>query len=156
MTDIVIFFDGSCYPNPGGSMGIGVAVYEAKNFQVSGANTRNPKTNYSSIKILEKISFREKKSKKNTNNVAEHTALNTALNYLIEREVSSTKIFIFGDSEMTIKQMCGDYKLTPGKNYYPIASENISLAHHLLSENRVKFIWIPRELNSVADSLSKI
>lgn len=152
----VVFFDGSCWPNPGGEIGVGVVIYEAENFKVDKADSKKIKSSYTSIKVIEKFSHRIEECEDNTNNVAEHTALNTALLYLKKRKVKNECIFIFGDSEITIRQMKGDYAINPGKKYYPKAKENVDLVKEMSHENIFKFIWIPRELNTVADNLSKI
>lgn len=154
--DIVIFFDGSCWPNPGGKMGVGVVVYKAVNFKIENPNSRSPKSSYTSLKIKKKISYSIDQNEGNTNNVAEHSALNEALLYLYRKKINGRRVFVFGDSQITIRQINGDYAINPGKKYYSKAKENNELLKEMNKANVFKFIWIPRELNVIADSLSKI
>lgn len=153
---ILVFFDGSCWPNPGGKMGIGVVFYEATGFKISYANSRNPKTKNKTIKITDKFSRVIESAKENTNNLSEHAALNLALLHLKNRNLHNEQIFIFGDSEVIIRQMKKEYSISPGKKYYPKAKENMDLLLELTKKgNKFEFIWIPRELNTLADLLSK-
>jgi ribonuclease HI len=153
---ILVFFDGSCWPNPNGKMGLGVVFYEATGFRISYANSRNPKSSYRTLRITNKFSRDIEASPNNTNNVAEHSALNLALLHIKNRNFHNEEIFIFGDSQMTIKQMNKEYCLSTEKKYYEKAKENMNLLFDLSIDNKFEFIWIPRELNALADSLSKI
>jgi ribonuclease HI len=153
--EIVIFFDGSCFPNPGGPIGCGVIFYEAVDFSVTKPNTRDIRSSYTKMKIIDEITYRLPKNKKHTNSVSEHMALNLAFTWMEKNLIFNKKITIFGDNEMVIKQMKKEYKITSGKPYSEYAYTNAKLLSKLSSENEIEFIWIPREYNKEADRLSK-
>lgn len=133
MKNINCVFDGACEPkNPGGAMGMGAAFFEEK-------------------KLLKNHSSFEIANKSNTNNVAEYKAFLWLLDELIKFNLTKEKVSIYGDSKLVINQMLGEYKINAG-NYVPYAikaKDKIKLFEH------INFIWVPREKNSYADSLSK-
>lgn len=158
MKTLIIFCDGSCWPNPGGDIGIGMVVHEAENFKLTKHNERSVESSYSSIKITERFSKKYSASEfnKNTsNNVAEYIAIKTAIEYAKKSEL--TNIYIFSDSQMAVRQMNGEYLVKEGKAYSQHAIMAIDALVGLVNaKEKVDVVWIPREFNSRADALSKI
>lgn len=161
LVSLILFFDGSCEPvNPNGNIGAGVIGYEAENFtyMVFKKPERKFKTEHDSIKTIHKDSrffeFGSNGFEKTSNNQAEHLALNVAMEYSKTKDYKT--IFFFGDSQLIIRQMCGDFSINEGKTYYHYAKKNIDLKNELeQAGKKLHFFWIPRELNYVADRLSK-
>jgi ribonuclease HI len=129
---ITINFDGLCYPkNPGGVAAYGYLV------------CRDGKTIWRGFGSVGE-------GKGMTNNVAEYEALMAAAQWLADEEIED-KILIKGDSELVIKQMKGQYKVTSAtsKKYVPEIKG-------LLQGKDVSFEWVPREENEEADGLSRM
>jgi len=72
--------------------------------------------------------------------------------YLQENGLEKEEIHIFGDSQMAIKQMQGEYKIDPQKAYGYMAVRNAELIQQF---NNLKFKWIPREENTFADKAAE-
>ncbi|HNY34348.1 MAG TPA: ribonuclease HI [Methanothrix soehngenii] len=129
---ITINFDGLCYPkNPGGVAAYGYLV------------SRDGKPIWRGFGGVGE-------GKGMTNNVAEYEALMAAAQWLVDEEIDE-KILIKGDSELVIKQMKGQYKVTSAtsKKYVPEIKR-------LLQGKDVSFEWVPREENEEADGLSRM
>ncbi len=123
--EIVLYIDGAARGNPGPA-GIG-AVIKDRDTPV--------------IQLSEYIG-------EATNNVAEYSALLMALQKA--REVGARVLDIRSDSELLVRQLSGTYKVKNEglKPFYSRVTE-------LLSEfERVRFEHIPREQNTLADSLA--
>ncbi|MDD1726840.1 MAG: ribonuclease HI family protein [Methanothrix sp.] len=128
---ITIYFDGLCYPrNPGGVAAYGYAVY------------RDGKPIWRGFGAVGE-------GRGMTNNVAEYEALLAAARWLLDEGIEE-KIVIKGDSELVIKQMKGEYRVTSAtsKKYVPEIKR-------LLQGKDVSFSWVPREENEEADQLSR-
>jgi ribonuclease HI len=125
-------FDGSCDPNPGGIMGFGWII------------------NWSNGKKPTEGSKEKKPSKFNTNNVAEYTALKEGIKNYIKLG-GKGPLQVRGDSKLVISQMSGKWKVK-NENLAKIKEETDSIIkkHNL----KVKFTWVPREQNSIADRLA--
>jgi len=84
-----------------------------------------------------------------TNNVAEYEALLAAARWLVDEGIEE-EIVIKGDSELVIKQMRGEYRVSSAtsKKYVPEIKS-------LLQGKDVSFSWVPREENQEADLLSR-
>lgn len=132
---IIAHFDGSCDPNPGGEMGMGI------HFQIGD-------------KPLRKYSHKEPSTSENTCNVAEYKALEWLLNTLTLEQVGGADINIKGDSKLVVMQMKGIWKIKTGQ-YRTFATRCKMLLHDLSRHNRVRIEWVPREQNQLADELSK-
>ena len=121
-----IYFDGAADPNPGHSA-----------FGFSHRSSGN------------EVAFQCGYLGTQTNNVAEYNALLQALIYCKINSVKNVRIF--GDSQLVIKQVLGEYKV-----------KNESLKHlcvlcrGLVSELNISIHWISREANRRADYLSKL
>ncbi len=129
---ITVYFDGLCYPrNPGGVAAYGYLVYRGgqavhKGFRAVG------------------------EGKGMTNNVAEYEGLMAAAQWLNDEGILE-KIVIKGDSQLVIRQMKGEWKISSAtsKKYVP-------QIRNLLQGKDVSFSWVPREENEEADKLSRV
>jgi len=81
-----------------------------------------------------------------TNNVAEYMGLYVGVLKL--KDLNCTKVDIYLDSELVVKQMQGNYK-TKNQDLAKIQTKIISA----LVGIEWTIAWIPREKNSVADAL---
>jgi ribonuclease HI len=129
---ITIYFDGLCYPkNPGGVAAYGYLVYRDNEPIWRGFGGVG-------------------EGRGMTNNVAEYEALMAAAHWLVDEGIED-KIVIKGDSELVIKQMKGQYKVSSAtsKKYVPEIKK-------LLQGKDVTFSWVPREENEEADKLSRM
>ncbi len=127
MTKITVQFDGACFGNPG-PMGIGVAVLKEG-------------------KVVARISHGLGHG---TNNIAEYSA---ALRGLTEaKKLGATEVNMQGDSQLIIKQLKGEYEV---KNSM-LKELHMEIKRLEKTFASVKYEWIPRERNTVADELSKI
>ena len=85
-----------------------------------------------------------------TNNVAEYTALITALQEALEMNVR--KVTIFSDSQLLCRQISGDYKVK-NKNIRHLFEQAKML---LRGFDTCRIQQIPRELNKGADKLARL
>jgi ribonuclease HI len=123
---VVVQFDGACFGNPG-PMGIGVVVAK---------DGRAVKT------VSEGIGH-------GTNNIAEYSAVIRCLKEA--KKITAGDIVVEGDSELIIKQLKGSYKVKNEK--LQELYEEVKKLEKAFS--KVKYSWIPRERNYLADELSK-
>ncbi len=129
---ITIYFDGLCYPkNPGGVAAYGYLVYRDEELLWKGFGGVG-------------------QGRGMTNNVAEYEGLKAAAQWLVDEGIED-KIVIKGDSELVIKQMKGQYKVSSAtsKKYVPEIKK-------LLEGKDVSLAWVPREENEEADRLSRM
>lgn len=131
---IEVYFDGLCQPiNPGG-----ISCYA---FLVKSGG----RTIYSNYGIAV-----EPFSQDSTNNVAEYTALVKALQWLLEKNLGSTKVEVKSDSQLIVNQLTGDYKVK--------SKRIVSLYKQVLLLKRkfqdIEIKWVPREENREADRLT--
>ncbi len=123
--EIKVFYDGCCEPkNPGGNAGFGAAIFE-------------------NGKMIHSISRYWDASPNNSNNVAEYLGLTSALEWLIEKEMTKEKIIFFGDNMMSVNQMNGDWRAKAGM-YIPHYLKARGLKEKFKS---LKFKWIPTNLS---------
>lgn len=130
---ILVYIDGLCEPvNPNGVATYGFTIY------------RNGKTivrEYGVVGEGEGMS----------NNLGEYAALCEALKALIKLNLTGEEVVVKSDSKLLVNQMNGVWKCHGG--YY--VSKYIEAKELVKSFKSIKFIWIPREDNSEADSLSR-
>ena len=137
MKKIEVYYDGCCEPkNPGGNAGFGAVI-----FQYNGREKKK-------IKEISKY-WPEKET--NSNNVAEYLGLISALEWLIEEGYDASEIIFYGDNMMSVRQMNGQWRAKKGM-YLPLYEKAIKLKENFVD---LKFEWIPREQNEIADKLSK-
>lgn len=130
---IELYFDGSCEPvNPGGTMGFGTLIKRdgVRIFENSEAVAAAPG---------------------NTNNIAEYRAMIIGLQWLIDNELNDAPVAVFGDSNLVIQQMAGNWRAKGGK-YYPFYVKAKALREHF---SDISFTWIPRAENVECDELSR-
>ena len=131
---IEVYFDGLCQPiNPGG---ISCYAFVVKS---------DGGTIYSDYGIAV-----EPFSKDSTNNVAEYTALVKALQWLLENNLSATKVEIKSDSQLIVNQLTGDYKVK-SKRIMSLYKQ-VLLLKSKFQDIHIK--WVPREKNREADRLT--
>lgn len=87
-----------------------------------------------------------------SNNVGEYTAMIKAFEWLLENGYAPTELTVKGDSQLSIRQMTGEYQVKAPRliNLHQRAEELAS------KFRKVMFQWIPREQNSEADMLSEL
>lgn len=86
----------------------------------------------------------------NTNNVAEYTALKKGLEHYI-RQNGKGPLLVKGDSKLVINQMAGKWKISNTVLRELATQINKFIDKHDL---KIKYEWIPREKNHVADNLA--
>jgi len=129
---IIAYFDGACAPyNPAGFMGMGMYI---EHFMYGDKWFDGEAKNYS-----------------NSNNVAEYLAVIGILKRL--ENVKGEVIKIYGDSQLVVKQMTGEWKIKEGR-YMEHALLAKALLKNLEKHNIVVIRWIPRYENVIADDLS--
>lgn len=126
-TCISIYCDGGARGNPGPAASAFVALLGKKKIAEN-------------VKIIGKT----------TNNVAEYLAVYLALKWLASSKKNIRKACLFLDSQLVVKQLCGEYKIKNAK-LQKIAIQIKRLINTLSVPIRV--YHIPRERNKLADSL---
>jgi ribonuclease HI len=126
----VIYCDGLCEPNPGGTATYGWVIYW---------NGKPARQGYGFVCQGEGA----------TNNVAEYTAAIVALEHLIEKHYGGN-VLLRSDSQLLINQLKGSWQVR-AERIIPLFQKVRMLAG---SFARVEYEWIPREQNREADSLS--
>lgn len=128
---ILVHFDGSCDPNPGGRCSYGVVVWR------------------DGRKVHEDRGIAAPPGPGATSNVAEYTGCIRALEWL-RYERGAEPMVLRGDSELILKQLTGRYKVKS-----PLLAPLYWRARALLAEiPGVRLEWIPRERNRDADRLA--
>ena len=131
---IVVFIDGLCEPrNPGGIAAYGFVVYKngEKLKEGRGVAAEGPCA---------------------SNNLAEYAALVAALEFLTEAGLIEDAVEVRSDSRLLVNQMSGKWRVRSGL-YLPMYRRAAELAARF---PRISFVWIPREENVEADSLSRL
>jgi len=127
MKDLVIFCDGGAFNNPGPA-GIGVVICDK------------------SGKVIKKIS---RYVGEKTNNQAEYQAIIAALKEA--KKLKSKNIQIYLDSKLAVEQINHRYKIK-NAGLAPLFIE----VHNLkISMPNLKFSYVPRTKNKIADNLVK-
>ncbi len=132
----VIAFDGACEPkNPGGVASWGYAIMENDKELMSAKGVAGEGPDM-------------------TNNVAEYTGLIHAMKSLRKTVGSGDSVTIQGDSQLVIRQLKGEYKVRSSR-LRPLYLDAVALMEELTRNGvRVESVWVPRELNERADTLS--
>jgi ribonuclease HI len=130
---LYLYFDGSCEPiNPGGKMGFGTLIKRGD------------------VRIFENSEL-VAAAPGNTNNIAEYRALINGLQWLIDNGMTDEQITVFGDSNLVIQQMSGNWG-TKGGRYYPFFVQAKQMREQFTN---IGFQWIPRAENVECDQLSR-
>lgn len=144
MRHFTLYFDGSCWPNPGGTAAYGFTLYEGPRKITEGHGVIDT-------------------SPAMSNNVAEMHSLYQGLSVLSseffgkEEIVDKAHVAVKGDSQLVINVMNKRWKPKGDKLYFPewvrvngMVSALRELGIHFT------FNWIPREQNQETDVLSKM
>lgn len=123
---LTVYTDGASRGNPG-EAGIGLAFFDASGAQV-----------HSVYRYIGQA----------TNNVAEYTALITALEEA--RRMGAHRVAVFSDSELMVRQMNGEYKVK-NEALQPLFHKAGSLSAGFAG---VTFTHVTRDRNRVADKLA--
>lgn len=126
---VTMYFDGAAEPNPGQG-GCGFVVMRGENVLVE---MSFPLGNYV------------------TNNMAEHLGLYHGLAWLFTNGYTNSKIVIYGDSELVLKQIFGHWKCK-AEHLKPLVMMSKALAEQFAS---IKADWISGAKNP-ADKFSRI
>jgi ribonuclease HI len=130
---VILHFDGSCNPNPGGVCSYGFVAWRdgAKIHEGHGpAAPRGPGA---------------------TNNVAEYMGCIKGLEWLRSQSIQEP-VVIRGDSELVLKQLKGQYKVKS-----PLLAPLYWKARELAGAfPSLRFEWVPREQNADADRLAAL
>jgi ribonuclease HI len=131
--EVHVHFDGACQP----PKGPGIAAY---GFTIEGPGLDFEESGLATPPF----------SDHSTNNVAEYAGAIASLEWLL-RNGYHGRVIAFGDSELVIRQMTGEYE---------VRAEHLKAYHDRLAQlaaqfSTVEWRWIPREQNTRADRLSK-
>lgn len=129
---IVVFCDGLCEPNPGGIATCGWLAYENE-------------------ELLHSHSTVVRRGDGATNNVAEYSAVISALSWLLANGHANKRTVVHSDSQLLVYQLAGKYAVR-SPNIVPLHAQALDLAGAF---REVVFQWIPREKNTEADALSR-
>lgn len=146
MAKFSLYFDGSCWPNPGGVGAYGYALLKSGEEQPI-------ETGHGVIGTGDGI----------TNNMTEFFSCFQGLGAFIRRthEASETNhqihhLSVYGDSKLVINIMNHHWHAKSEKAYYNAYRNTVKLLQDLRrSGHLVTFDWIPREQNTLCDDLSK-
>lgn len=128
---IEVYFDGSCWPNPGDSASCGVLIR-------AGDET------------LLADGFNLDDGESMSSNLAEYAGLIIALERLKQFGYADREIVVKSDSQLAVLQMQGKWKIKQGL-YVDFAHRAKLLAAEF---KNLSFEWIPREYNEICDSLA--
>lgn len=134
---LIIYFDGASRHNPHGPAGCGWSLYEMND---DGADA------YRIARGQKYLGYHI------SNNQAEYSGLEDALDYLICNNISCNGLYIRGDSEVVIKQLEGEYRVNSPNitGYYDSVMDNLSY----IDKNFVVYRHVARSRNFEADSLA--
>lgn len=124
--DFVLYADGGSRGNPGPAA-YGTVIYDSSGSKV--------------VEIAEFLGTA-------TNNVAEYNGLVAGLRFLAEN-FPDAKVEVRMDSKLVVEQMAGRWKIK-----HPDMRDLALIASKLFDAKQLRYVWIPREQNSAADSLA--
>lgn len=135
----LVHFDGACEPfNPGGIATYGFTVTSDAGTQFS----------FSGLGVAAV-------GAEATNNVAEYMGALKGLAEVDRLAQKGDRIELFGDSQLVIRQLSGEYAVN-APNLKPLhAKAAMAIYNFRMSDRPVTLTWIPREKNTWADRLSK-
>lgn len=129
-----IYTDGSVTLNPNGAMGYGVAVY------FNG-------------KPLHTFAGYDPEADDNTNNKAEHLAMNYALDWIKDNVPQKSTVKMYSDSNLVVNQVNGTWRIKNGSSR-EIAEINRILFFELKQNYGISLSWVSRNNNTITDILS--
>lgn len=131
-----VYFDGLCQPvNP---RGVACYAYVVK---------EDGSTIHSEYGVAG-----EPFSKESTNNVAEYTALQKALEWLASNCRTHEKVIVRSDSQLVVNQLSGRYRVRT-KKLVPLYLGAVALIKKFAD---MQIEWVPREKNAEADRLTNV
>ena len=139
MKHYTLFFDGSCAPvNPGGTAMYGYKLTCTDGTLLAGSGTVGTGPGMS-------------------NNLAEFHGVAVGMSVLLPLlGDESASLQVYGDSNIVINIMNKKWKASPDKLYYPGALLAFGALNALRRKwVRVSFDWVPREMNTECDMLSR-
>lgn len=147
-----VYIDGCCEPNPGGTASYGVVVLRKE--EATPIHTQCKGVLYRKEDIVVWEDSKVVGSGPGmSNNVAEYSGLIAFLEWFDKQPVED--VVIYSDSQLLINQMQGLWKVRKGLYiYYYQRALSIMVQNANLWKDRIKFKWIPREDNTLADALS--
>jgi ribonuclease HI len=139
--NLIIHFDGSCWPNPHGLARYGYTL-----------RSDDGAVNHSGHGMCGEGCGM-------SNNYAELYAMAEGLEYVLQlmklHRVDAVKVI--GDSEVAVRLMSGRYRANPEKLYYPQLVRAQAAQEELVRIGAlVSLEWCPREENQECDDLSKM
>lgn len=141
MSEFTLHFDGSCWPNPGGTAAYGYTLDDQNGVEVaaeSGVTGTSPKM---------------------SNNVAEFDALCKGFERTLDSGLlkRGDKLHVRGDSNLVIQIMSDNWRANADKLYHPYYVRAFAAYAKLdvLAGVEIDFTWIPRADNQRCDDLSK-
>jgi ribonuclease HI len=135
---ITAFFDGACAPcNPGGTASFGAVIFdgECRIWECS--------------RVFRPIPGREHET---SNNIAEYCGFLAILEQLLADRMDDRSVTIYGDSNLVIQQMLGNWRIRQG---FYVATALEARATLTRFRRKPALVWLPREYNTIADELSK-
>ncbi len=136
-----LYFDGSCWPNPGGEAAYGYVLYRGAEKITSGHDSIG-------------------RSPEHSNNVAEFLGLAAGFKAFGDyRWGQNTTVIlnVYGDSQLVINIMSKKWNPGAEKLYYPAYLKAFFEARGARWNGaKISYTWIPREQNTECDELSKL
>lgn len=137
MDHFCLHFDGSCWPNPGGTAAYGYVLSHNGGTVDSGHGVINTGPGMS-------------------NNVSEFCALYKGLQSFLTKVPGVAHLSVLGDSNLVIQVMNKKWRANKDKLYWTAYDSSASLVRRIRNHgSTVTFDWIPRALNTKCDELSK-
>lgn len=132
--DYVVYFDGGCYPNPGGEA---TWAYIIKN--CTGCIVGSDNGSFSG---------------RTSNNVAECVAARNALSAMRQFAISGQRIALVGDSRICLNKIA---TRQPGKGLFAESLKQAQAVYAAMVHAGVKMCvkWVPREENAECDALTQ-
>ncbi|HLY07752.1 MAG TPA: ribonuclease HI family protein [Planctomycetota bacterium] len=128
---LLLNFDGSCNPNPGGTCRYGFVAWR------------------DGCRIHDGHGQAAARGAGATNNVAEYMGCIRALEWALAQGVDQP-VVVRGDSELVLKQLKGEYQVRS-----PLLAPLYWRARELFTQfPSLRFEWVPREQNGEADRLA--
>ncbi len=136
--NLTMNFDGGCWPNPGGKMTYGWAVWVVSHDSSPFSDDHGAIAGHPPNEC--------------TNNTAEFTALLNGIRWLSKLRIPIDTLTIRGDSQLVIKIMNNEWKAK--KPHLQRLAADCRTALKTLDVGHIELEWIPREQNSHADALA--
>ena len=136
-----LYFDGACWPNPGGTASYGfVLSKDGKEIETGHGVAGNPPHT--------------------SNNLAEHAGVCAGFEAFLrhyDKMAKNTLLEVRGDSDLVIRQLNRKWRVKPNTFYYKQGLKSLELLQTIKKQGvKVTCLWIPRAQNDKCDMLSKI